>query len=173
MTRMTDDGLGMDRPGIPLGEGALVRAARPGDVAAILGLVQALADYENEPDAVLATEADFAQALFPADRDATTWAEVVECDGEIVGMAVWFLTFSTWRGRNGIWLEDLFVQPAHRGKGYGVALLGRLRDIADRRGYPRVEWWVLDWNAPAIEFYRALGAVAQDEWTVYRIEQRT
>lgn len=147
----------------------LIREATPDDVPAILELVRALAVYEKEPDAVKATEADFAQALFPAEGPPTTFAHVAEVDGEIVGMALWYLTFSTWTGVNGIWLEDLFVQPEHRGSGLGRELLATLARTCVERGYQRLEWWVLNWNEPSIGFYRSLGAVPQDEWTVHRM----
>jgi GNAT superfamily N-acetyltransferase len=89
--------------------------------------------------------------------------------GEVVGFALWFRNFSTWLGRHGLYLEDLYVRPSHRGHGYGTALLSALARIAVERGYGRFEWWVLDWNAPAIDFYRSLGAEPMDEWTVYRV----
>ncbi|HYN30730.1 MAG TPA: GNAT family N-acetyltransferase [Dermatophilaceae bacterium] len=146
-----------------------VRPAVPSDVPAVLRLVRELAAYEREPDAVEATEADFAAALFPAEGAPTTFCHVAEHDGRVVGLAVWFVTFSTWTGRNGIWLEDLFVEPAHRGSGLGQGLLAALAAECVARGYPRLEWWVLDWNEPGIGFYRRLGAVAQDEWTVWRM----
>ena len=146
-----------------------VRPATVDDVPAIVELVHALADYEREPDAVEATEADFVAALFPTDGGATTFAHVATVDGAVVGMAVWFTTFSTWTGRNGIWLEDLFVRPEHRGTGLGRGLLAALAQVCVERGWRRLEWWVLDWNEPSIGFYRSLGAVAQDEWTTFRL----
>lgn len=147
-----------------------VRPARPEDVPTILSLVHALAEYEKEPDAVEATEEHFRAALFGDHGDPSTFCHVAEVDGDVVGIAVWFLSFSTWTGRNGIWLEDLFVLPEHRGSGLGKALLGRLAEICVERGYTRLEWWVLDWNAPSIAFYKSLGAVAQDEWTTFRLD---
>ena len=146
-----------------------IREATPDDVPAILGLVRDLATYEKEPDAVRATEQHFHAALFPSDGSPTTFAHVAEVDGEVVGMAVWYLTFSTWTGVNGIWLEDLFVQPAHRGTGLGRELLATLARTCVERGYQRLEWWVLDWNEPSIGFYKRLGAVPQDEWTTFRL----
>lgn len=147
-----------------------IREATPDDVPAILRLVHELAVYEKEPDAVEATEEHFTAALFPASGSPTTFAHVAEVDGEVVGMAVWYLTFSTWTGVNGIWLEDLFVEPEHRGSGLGRELLATLARTCVERGYRRLEWWVLDWNEPSIGFYRSLGAVPQDEWTVFRMD---
>jgi GNAT superfamily N-acetyltransferase len=147
-----------------------IREARPDDVPAILRLVRDLATYEKEPDAVRATEEHFHAALFPREGTPATFAHVAEVNGEVVGMAVWYLTFSTWTGVNGIWLEDLFVEPEHRGAGLGRELLATLAQTCVERGYQRLEWWVLDWNEPSIGFYRSLGAVPQDEWTVFRMD---
>jgi len=147
-----------------------IREATPADVPAILQLVHDLAAYEKEPDKVLATPAHFHAVLFPETGTPTTFAHVAEVDGEVVGMAVWYLTFSTWTGVNGIWLEDLFVQPGQRGSGLGRALLATLARTCVERGYQRLEWWVLDWNEPSIGFYESLGARAQDEWTVFRMD---
>lgn len=141
-------------------------------MAAILGLVRELAAYEREPDAVEATEADFRVALFPQDRAPTAFAHVAEVDGEIVGMALWYVTFSTWLGRGGIWLEDLFVSPEHRGSGLGKALLATLAALCAERGYGRLEWWVLRWNTPSIGFYDSLGSQPMDDWLTYRLEGR-
>lgn len=152
-----------------MSESVSVREAVAADVPVILDLVRALAVYEREPDAVEATEADFAAALFPADGHPTTFCHVAEIEGQVVGMALWFCSFSTWTGRNGIWLEDLFVLPEHRGSGLGKELLRTLARVCVERGWRRLEWWVLDWNAPSIAFYESLGAVAQDEWTTYRL----
>lgn len=145
-----------------------VRPAEPADVPVLLQLVQELADYEREPDAVEATEADLHRALFV---DRTCSAHVAEAGGggAVVGFALWYPTFSTWTGRPGLWLEDLFVLPSARGQGLGTALLRVLAAVCVERGWSRLEWWVLDWNAPAIGFYRSLGAVAQDEWTTFRV----
>jgi GNAT superfamily N-acetyltransferase len=151
-----------------------LREAVPADAEAIERLVRELATYEREPEAVVATAADFAAALFG--ERPLAHCLVAEVDGAIprgeptvAGMAVWFVTFSTWRGRHGLWLEDLFVSPEHRGLGLGRALLARLAAIAVERGYERVEWNVLDWNTPALGFYRRLGAEALDAWTVHRL----
>ena len=97
------------------------------------------------------------------------WCHIAEVEGEVAGFALWYLTFSTWVGRHGIYLEDLFVRPAFRGRGVGVALLRTLARTAAERGYRRVEWAVLDWNQPAIDFYRRAGATPMDEWTVFRL----
>lgn len=144
-----------------------VRAAVPEDVPAILGLIRELADYEREPEAVVATETDLHTALFSTTPLAHCL--VVGEPGEVVGMALWFVTFSTWEGKHGIYLEDLYVQPEHRGKGYGKAFLTRLAAECVDRGYRRLEWTVLDWNEPALGFYRSLGAMGMDEWTVHRV----
>jgi GNAT superfamily N-acetyltransferase len=138
-------------------------------VPAILGLVHELAVYEKAPDAVEATEAGFHAALFPSDGAPTAFAHVAVVDGTVVGMAVWYLTFSTWLGGTGIWLEDLFVQPEHRGSGLGKAMLATLAALCTERGYGRLEWWVLKWNTPSIGFYDSIGAAPMDEWQVYRL----
>ena len=145
-----------------------VRLALEDDVPVIVSLIRELADYEREPDAVEASEDDIRAALFGPSPAA--FCHVAERDGEVVGFALWFLNFSTWKGRHGIYLEDLFVRPSARGTGLGKALLLTLIDIAKERGYGRVEWSVLDWNTPAIDFYRSLGARPMAEWTVWRVE---
>ena len=150
-------------------QGESVRPARPQDVPAILGLVHELAVYEKAPDAVEATEDGFRAALFPSDGAPTAYAHVAVVNGTVVGMAVWYLTFSTWLGGAGIWLEDLFVQPAHRGSGLGKAMLATLAALCTERGYGRLEWWVLKWNTPSIGFYDSIGAAPMDEWQVYRL----
>jgi GNAT superfamily N-acetyltransferase len=151
-----------------------IRPARPADVTGIHGLVRALAEYEREPDAVEGGPADFEQALFGPDPLAH--CHVAEVDDPeqgpvLAGMALWYVSFSTWKVRHGLWLEDLFVLPEHRRLGLGRALLAALAQVCVDRGYPRFEWWVLDWNEPAHGFYRSLGAVPQDEWTVWRMER--
>lgn len=151
-----------------LRDGAVLRPARAGDETGILACIQALADYEKEPDAVENTAEMIAATLFGADPRA--FAFVVEGpDGEIRAIAIWFLTYSTWTGRHGIWLEDLYVHEQYRSHGYGVALLAALAAECVAQGYTRLEWTVLDWNEPAIGFYRALGAEAMDEWTTRRV----
>lgn len=148
--------------------GMIIRSATPADIPVIRALIVELAVYEREPDAVKATEADLHDALFGARPLAE--AVLVEVDGAAVGMALFFTNFSTWAGRGGLYLEDLFVRPQARGAGVGKALLVHLAGIAVARGYARFEWSVLDWNEPAIGFYRALGAKPMDEWTVMRVE---
>ncbi|WP_426936550.1 N-acetyltransferase family protein [Brevibacterium sp. LE-L] len=147
-----------------------IREAGEDDLSDILRLVHDLAVYEKEPDAVEATEADFAAVMFPTDGHPNTYGLVAEVDGEVIGIAIWFHSFSTWTGRNGIWLEDLYVSPEHRGIGAGKALLGRLAQICQERGLARLEWCVLKWNTPSIGFYESLGAKAQDEWETYRLD---
>ncbi|WP_420883383.1 GNAT family N-acetyltransferase [Brevibacterium koreense] len=147
-----------------------VREATHNDLPDILRLVQALAVYEMEPEAVEATEDDFAAVMFPDDGHPNTYGLVAEVEGQIIGIAIWFHSFSTWTGKNGIWLEDLFVDPDHRGDGAGKALLGRLAQICQERGLTRLEWCVLKWNEPSIGFYRSLGAKAQDEWETFRLD---
>ena len=137
---------------------------------AILALVHDLAAYEREPDAVEATEADFRTVLFPEHGAPIASAHVAVVDGEIVGMAIWYVTFSTWLGHGGIWLEDLFVSPEHRGSGLGKALLATLAAVCKQRGYGRLEWWVLRWNKPSIGFYDSIGGQPMDEWLTYRLE---
>jgi len=151
----------------------VVRPARPDDVAAVHRLVCALAAYEREPDAVVAGPADLAAALFSPDpRVHCHVAEVMGGDGSpvVVGAAIWFVSFSTWRGRHGIWLEDLVVDEAHRGNGVGRRLLAGLAAECTRRGWSRLEWSVLDWNSSAHGFYRSVGACPQQEWTTWRLD---
>ncbi len=147
-----------------------IRPARPEDVPVVLHLVRELADYEKALDEVEMTERQLSEALFPDSRGPAAFAHVAEVDGAVVGMALWFLSFSTWTGTHGIWLEDLYVSPRHRGLGLGQELLRTLAGVCVERGYHRLEWWVLDWNAPSIGFYESIGAVAQDEWTRFRLD---
>lgn len=152
-----------------------IRPARPRDVGDLLALVQELADYENEPESATATPEQFTAALFPHEAAPTAYAhigEVREAGGEweVAGMALWFVSFSTWTGTNGIWLEDLFVRPRYRGLGLGGRLLRTLAAICVERGYRRLEWNVLDWNEPALGFYRRLGAEPRDGWTLHRLD---
>jgi len=144
-----------------------IRAARRDEVSIILDLIKELAEYEKAPDQVEATENDLIATIFGA--DPKVFCDVVEVEEKVVGMAIWFLNYSTWQGKHGIYLEDLYIEPEYRGRGYGKALLQHLASICNERGYGRFQWWVLDWNSPAIEFYRSLGAEAMAEWTVYRV----
>jgi GNAT superfamily N-acetyltransferase len=144
-----------------------IRAANVEEVPIILNLIKDLAEYEKAPDQVEANESDLIATIFA--ENPKVFCDVVEVDGEIVGIAIWFLNYSTWQGKHGIYLEDLFIKPEFRGRGYGKALLQHLAAICNERGYGRFQWWVLDWNSSAIEFYRALGAEAMSEWTVYRV----
>ncbi len=144
-----------------------VRPIRPDDVAAVVGLVRELAEYEKAAAEVRLTEQQLHACLF-GDSPAL-FGHVAEVGGEVVGMALWFLNFSTWRGTHGLYLEDLYVRPGHRGTGLGRELLRTLADLCVRRGYSRLEWSVLDWNTPSIDFYRAAGAVPMDGWTVFRL----
>ena len=148
---------------------SIVREAVPGDCPQILEMIQELADYEKEPDAVHNTVADLQGHLFGPNPQV--FAHVAEDEsGELKGMALWFLTYSTWEGRHGIHLEDLYVREARRGSGTGTALLRTLAQICVQRGYKRLEWSVLDWNEPAIKFYDAIGAGSMHGWTTRRLD---
>ena len=144
-----------------------IDAAQAADVADILRLIRALADYEKLSDQVVASEAALYEALFGAVPRVE--ALLARSAGRVVGFALYFHNYSTFRARSGIYLEDLFVEPEHRGSGIGQALLQTLAGIAVARGCERFEWAVLDWNAPAIAFYQSLGARPLDDWTVYRL----
>lgn len=154
-----------------LPDGANLRLAQPGDEAGILDCIVQLAIYEREPDAVENTAEAIHETLFGAEPKA--FCHVVTVDGRIVGIALWFLTYSTWTGKHGIWLEDLFVVEAHRGSGYGKALISALAATCVEREYTRLEWTVLDWNVPSIAFYRAIGAEPMSEWTTQRVAGET
>jgi GNAT superfamily N-acetyltransferase len=145
-----------------------IRVATVDDAPDILRLVRELATYEREPDSVANTTELVERWLFG--DDAVASALVAELDGRVVGVAVWYRSYSTWTGVPGIYLEDLFVEPGHRGHGFGKAFLVALAQIALDRGYQRFEWVVLDWNTPAIEFYDALGGRPMQEWKTYRVE---
>ena len=151
----------------------MIREIEDRDVEAVVALVHELAEYERAAEHCHLTAAQLRAALFgPAPALFGHVAELVQEDGQgvVVGCALWFLNFSTWRGVHGLYLEDLYVQPAHRGAGLGRALLARLAAVCAERGLARLEWSVLDWNAPSIGFYRALGATEMDEWTVFRLD---
>jgi len=145
----------------------IVRRARPDEAGLVLSLVRELAEYEKLLHEVEATEADIGAALFGS--HPRLFCEIAEWQGEPAGFAVWFINFSTFSGRSGIYLEDLFVRPAHRGKGIGKALLAHLARECMANGWSGLQWAVLDWNTPSIEFYQSLGAVLMDEWTGCRI----
>jgi GNAT superfamily N-acetyltransferase len=145
-----------------------VRRVQPDDVPTVLGLVRELAAYEKAEHEALMTAEQLSTALFGS-SPALFGHVALDHDGEIAGFALWFLNFSTWRGTHGIHLEDLFVSPGHRGTGLGRELLRTLAQECVDRGFSRLEWSVLDWNTPSIEFYRAAGAVPMDEWTVFRL----
>ncbi|TRW17294.1 GNAT family N-acetyltransferase [Glacieibacterium frigidum] len=146
----------------------MIRAITPADVGTVLQLIRDLAAYERDPDAVKATHETLHEALFGATPAAE--AVLAEIDGEAVGVALFFFNFSTWSGKRGLYLEDLFVREAARGTGTGTALLRHLARIAIERDCARFEWAVLDWNAPAIGFYKSIGAVAMTDWTIMRVE---
>ena len=145
-----------------------IRPARPDDCALLLSFVRELAEYEKQPDEVVATEDDFRRDGFGAQRRFE--AVIAERDGEPAGFALWFYNYSTWAGRHGLYLEDLFVRPAHRGQGVGKALLVHLARLAVEQGCARYQWQVLDWNTPSIRFYEGLGARRLPEWVTMRVE---
>ncbi len=148
----------------------LIRRARPDDVPEILSMVRDLAVYEKAAAEVRATQEQFQQALFGPDPKVFAHVVEHEADGHrLGGFAMWFLNFSTWLGRHGLYLEDLYVRPELRGSGYGKRLLATLAQECIDNDYGRLEWWVLDWNEPALGFYGRLGAVPMDEWTVHRV----
>jgi GNAT superfamily N-acetyltransferase len=144
-----------------------IRRARKSEVGLIFSLICELAEYEKLLHEVEATEVDIDAALFG--DNPRLFCEIAEWNGEPVGFAVWFFNFSTFSGRSGVYLEDLFVRPAHRGKGIGKALLAHLARLCVANGWARLQWSVLDWNTPSITFYKSLGAEMMDEWTVCRI----
>lgn len=156
-----------------------IRPARREDAAVIRQLIYELAVYERAPDEVEATEQHILDTIFC--ENPAVFCEIIELDDDelvenepklgpsIAGMAIWFLNYSTWQGRHGLYLEDLYVRDEFRGRGYGKAMLEHLAAICIERGYGRFQWWVLDWNTPSIEFYRAMGAQSMDEWTVFRV----
>lgn len=146
------------------------RFATKDDVQLILQFIRELADYEKMLDQVVATEALLHEWIFEKNKAEVLFAMV---DGKEIGFALFFHNFSTFLGRSGIYLEDLFVMQDYRGKGYGKAILAQLAKIAIERGCGRLEWWCLDWNKPSIDFYRSIGAQPMDDWTVYRISGST
>ncbi len=144
-----------------------IRRAAESDLGAVVAMVHELAAYEQAPEQCQLTVQQLRAALF-GERPAL-FGHVAENGGELVGFALWFLNFSTWNGVHGLHLEDLYVRPQHRGGGFGRALLAELAAECVRHGYSRLQWWVVNWNTPAIDFYRSLGAVPMDEWTVFRL----
>jgi len=144
-----------------------VRDATPSDIDQIYDYIHALAEYEKAPDEAVLSKSDLSQSLFGQSPQVYCLLSVQ--DEQVTGIAIWHLNYSTWLGKHGIYLEDLFVDPKFRGQGHGKALLVRLAQICVERGYPRFSWWVLDWNKPSIDFYESLGAKAMDEWTVFRV----
>jgi GNAT superfamily N-acetyltransferase len=157
----------------------VIRPARPADVPAIYELIRDLAAYERSLPEVTGTADQLGESLFgggyrgvvpPSQHsDPAVYAHVAEHEGTVVGFALWFLNYSTWLCAHGIYLEDLYVRPDMRGQGYGRQLLAELAGLCVERGYGRLEWWVLDWNEPALGFYRSLGAEPMSDWTVQRL----
>jgi len=160
-----------------------VRPATPNDVAQMHSMIIELAEFEKAVDEVIATKEQLERALFggttfsqlPANTPSGSpalFAHVIDdpdIPGQLAGMAIWFLNYSTWQGEHGIYLEDLYVRPKYRGQGLGKALLKQLAKICTERGYTRFQWWVLTWNQTAIDVYKGIGAVPMDEWVVYRL----
>ena len=145
----------------------MIRPARAADIPAIHQMIRDLAEYERSLPEVSATEDDLRAALLGG--HPSLFAHVAEEDGQVAGFALWFLNYSTWLGKHGIYLEDLYVRPERRGQGHGRALLAELARICVDRGYGRLDWSVLDWNSPTRRFYESLGAVTVDEWVIYRL----
>jgi GNAT superfamily N-acetyltransferase len=144
-----------------------IRRAEPSDVEFIADLIRDLAIYERAEDEVKITFDHLHQSLFG--DEPRVFCELIEVEGSVAGFAVWFLNYSTWTGHHGVYLEDLFVRPEYRGRGFGKALLARLANECVTNGYTRLQWSALDWNTPAIDFYTSLGAEAMSEWTGYRL----
>lgn len=144
-----------------------IRLATPSDAADIHRLIYELAVYEKAPEQMVATIDQINGSLF--NDSPVAFCHVAEVDGKIVGIALWFLNYSTWLGKPGIYLEDLFVQPEYRAHGIGKGFMKTLAQLCIERGYERFQWWVLDWNEPSIDFYKSFGAVPMNEWTVFRL----
>ncbi|MEK6647866.1 MAG: GNAT family N-acetyltransferase [Actinomycetota bacterium] len=144
-----------------------IRPALESDIPAIFRMIEGLAEYEKALGEVTATEQDLKETLFA--QNPQIFCHVATVDSEVVGIAIWHLNYSTWIGKHGIYIEDLFVIPEERGKRHGLALLKELAQICIARGYERLQWSVLDWNEPSIRFYKSLGAFPLDEWTTFRI----
>jgi GNAT superfamily N-acetyltransferase len=146
----------------------VIRRVTPADVEPVVGMVHDLAEYEKATDQCHLTAEQLHAALF-GEHPALFGHVAQDEDGTVVGLALWFLNYSTWDGAHGVYLEDLYVRPEHRGGGHGRALLAALAGVCSERGYTRLQWWVLNWNTPSIGFYRALGAEPMDEWTTMRL----
>ena len=144
-----------------------IRSAEISDLPVILRFIHDLAKYEKAPNEVELSLSELEESLFT--KTPQVYCLISEADGKATGFAVWHLNYSTWLGRHGIYLEDLYVDPNYRGLGHGKALLRKLAQICIERGYKRLQWWVLDWNESAIEFYKSIGAQPMDEWTVFRV----
>lgn len=144
-----------------------IRRAIISDVPAILALIHQLAEYEKAPEQVVATEEDLTRSFFG--DNPQVFCHVATENEQVVGIAIWFLNYSTWLGKHGLYLEDLFVIPSMRGQGHGISLLKELARICVENGYGRFQWSVLDWNTPSIKFYESLGAAGMDEWTTFRL----
>jgi GNAT superfamily N-acetyltransferase len=145
----------------------LIRLAAPSDVPAIVDLIGELAQYEHLAHEAVARDEDIQHALFGENPHVS--CHVAEDNGDVMGFALWFLSFSTFHGASGLYLEDLYVRENYRGQGVGTALMKELAQLCLTRGYTRFQWWVLDWNSPSIEFYKSIGALPMDEWTVFRL----
>jgi len=146
-----------------------IRAARPDEAQTILDFIMELAIYEKCPEEAIATVEHIEKSFFS--DNPQVFCNFVEVDNQVVGFVAWYLNYSTWTGTHGIYVEDLFVLPEHRGNGYGKALLTYLANVCVTRGYERLQWWVLNWNKPSIEFYESLGAKPMSEWTVMRVDE--
>ena len=144
-----------------------IRDSTPSDIDAIYDYIHALAEYEKAPNEAVLSKSDLSQSLFGQSPQVYCLLSVQ--DEQVTGIAIWHLNYSTWLGRHGVYLEDLYVDPKYRGLGHGKALLRKLAQICIERGYKRLQWWVLDWNETAIEFYKSIGAQPMDEWTVFRV----
>lgn len=144
-----------------------IRDAVQADLPKILQFIKDLAEYEKAPNEVVLSVSDLERSLFGANPQV--YCLIAEHENEVTGFAVWHLNYSTWLGKHGIYLEDLYVDPKYRGQGHGKALLRKLAQICIERGYKRLQWWVLDWNQSAIDFYKSIGAEPMEQWTVFRV----
>ena len=144
-----------------------IRDAVQADLPKIIQFIKDLAEYEKAPNEVVLSISDLEQSLFGTNPQV--YCLIAELENEVTGFAVWHLNYSTWLGKHGIYLEDLYVDPKYRGQGHGKALLRKLAQICVERGYKRLQWWVLDWNQSAINFYKSIGAEPMDQWTVFRV----